>query len=253
MRKRWGIAVLFIGMAALGIVWWLSFNKWSFKGMVPSRESQHFSRHADSVDFSGVYAIHGPGYTGTLTIRRAGDGYNLCWELSSGSVYYGNGLAIGDVLGAVCAVEKHKHTRVLAYKKEADGLSGLAARMDGDKLGCEKTADAERIKASTHPLTGVYKVQGSHPNEKPYKGEMTLERTGATYTVRCRASDGSGYCGTGFAVDDVFVTGYSNAMGVGIAVYEINSSGFEGCWLYTDYGRLATTSQIRAGMERAAK
>lgn len=253
MRKRWGIAVLFIGMAAFGVVWWLSLNDWSFEGMVPSRESQHFSRHADSVDFSGVYAIHGPGYTGTLTIRRAGDGYNLCWELSSGSVYYGNGLAMGDVLGAVCAVEGHRHTRVLAYKKEADGLSGLAARMDGDKLGCEKTANAERIKASNHPLTGAYNVQGSHPNEKPYKGEMTLERTGATYTVRCRASDGSGYCGTGFAVDDVFVTGYSNAMGVGIAVYEIKSSVLEGCWLYTDYSRLATTSQIRAGRERAVK
>jgi hypothetical protein len=253
VRKRWGIAALFIGMAAFGVVWWLSLNNWSFEGMVPSRESQHFSRHADSVDFSGVYAIHGPGYTGTLTIRRAGDGYNLCWELSSGSIYYGNGLAMGDVLGAVCAVERHKHTRVLAYKKEADGLSGLGARMDGDKLGCEKTANAERIKASVHPLTGVYKVQGSHPNETSYKGEMTLERTGATYTVRCRASDGSGYCGTGFAVDDVFVTGYSNAMGVGIAVYEIKSSGLEGRWLYTDYDRLATTSQIRAGRERASK
>lgn len=253
MRKRWGIAVLFIGMAVLGIVWWLSLNNWSFEGMVPRKEGLYFSRRADSVEFSGVYAIHGPGYTGTLTVRRAGDGYNLCWKLSSGSVYYGNGLAIGDVLGAVCAVEGHKHTRVLTYKKEAEGLSGLAARMDGDKLGCEKTANATRIKASNHPLTGAYKVQGSHPNEKPYKGEMTLERTGATYTVRCRASDGSGYCGTGFAVDDVFVTGYSNAMGVGIAVYEIKSSELEGRWLYTDYSRLSTTSQIRAGRERAAK
>ncbi len=89
MRKRWGIAVLFIGMAAFGIVWWLSLNNWSFKDMVPRKEGQHFSQRADSVDFSGVYAIHGPGYTGTLTIRRAGDGYNLCWQLSSGSVYYG--------------------------------------------------------------------------------------------------------------------------------------------------------------------
>lgn len=253
MRKRWVIAVLFIGMAALGIVWWLSLNNWSFEGMVPRKEGLYFSRRADSVEFSGVYAIHGPGYTGTLTVRRAGDGYNLCWKLSSGSVYYGNGLAIGDVLGAVCAVQGHKHTRVLAYKKAAKGLSGLAARMDDDKLGCEKTADAERIKASTHPLTGVYKVAGSHPNETSYKGEMTLERTGATYTVRCRASDGSGYCGTGFAVGEVFVTGYSNAMGVGIGVYEIKSSGLEGRWLYTDYDRLATTSQIRAGRERAAK
>lgn len=253
MRKRWGIAVLFIGMAALGIVWWLSLNNWSFKGMVPSKESQHFSRRADSVDFSGVYAIHGPGYTGTLTIRRAGDGYNLCWQLADSSVYYGNGLAVGDVLGAVCAVQGHRHTRVMAYKKEADGLSGLVARMDGDKLRCEKTANAERIRASTYPLTGTYTVEGSHPNEMSYKGEMMLERTGATYSVRCRVSDSSQYCGTGFAVDDVFVTGYSNAMGVGIGVYEIKSSGLEGRWLYTDYSRLATTSQIRAGRERASK
>jgi len=89
VRKRWVIAVLFIGMAALGIVWWLSLNDWSFEGMVPRKEGLYFSRRADSVEFSGVYAIRGPGYTGTLTVRRAGDGYNLCWKLSSGSVYYG--------------------------------------------------------------------------------------------------------------------------------------------------------------------
>jgi hypothetical protein len=252
-RKPWTIALVFVSLAVLGVLWVLSFHNWDLKVLLPGKQGAHFSRSADSVDFSGEYKIKGPGYEGTLEITRAGDGYHAVCHVSDSVAYHGNGLAMGDVLAVVYDIQGAKYTQLAAYKKDGEGISGLIIRMNDDKLAVEKTPEAERLKASSHPLTGVYRLEGSHPNGEAYTGRMTFERTGTSYGVETWVSDSSGSYGTGFTVDDVLVTGYANSIGVGMAIYEIKPSSMDGRWLYTSYEHLPTTNDIRAGTERLRK
>lgn len=244
---------MFLGLALLGVLWVLSFNNWDLKVLLPHKQGPYFSRGADSVDFSGEYKIKGPGYAGKLVIKRAGDGYHVVCHVSDSVAFHGNGLAMGQVLAVVYDIRGARHTRLAAYKKDEEGITGLIIRMNADKLSCEKTPDAARLKTSNHPLVGVYRLEGSHPNGEAYTGRMAFERTGTSYGVETWVSDSTGSYGTGFTVDDVLITGYANSMGVGMAIYEIKPSSMEGRWLYTSYERLPTTNDIRAGTERLKK
>lgn len=252
-RKPWTIALVFVGLAVLGVLWVLSFHNWDLKVLLPNKHGPHFLHGADSVDFSGEYKIKGPGYAGKLMITRAGDGYHVVCHVSDSVAYHGNGLAMGEVLAVVYDIRGAKHTQLAAYKKDEEGITGLIIRMHDDKFGVEKTPDAERLQASNHPLVGVYRLEGSHPNGEAYTGRMTFERTGTSYGVETWVSDSSGSYGSGFTVDDVLVTGYANSMGVGLAVYEIKPSSMDGRWLFTSYEHLPTTNDIRAGTEKLKK
>jgi len=253
LRKPWGIALVFVALMILGALWWLSFNNWDLATLLPRENIAKLSFGADSVDFSGEYKIRGPGYAGTMTITRAGEGYHVKCALDDSVVIYGNGLAMGEVLGVVYDLNGAKHTRLAAYTKDSASITGLVARMNDDKLRVEKTPNAAKLSTSVHPLVGNYRVEGSHPNGQSYAGKMAFERTGSTYGVQAWISDSTGTYGTGFTVDDVLVTGYANSMGVGLAVYEIKSASIQGRWMYTDYERIPTANDIRAGTEKLIK
>lgn len=243
---------MLLGLVALNFVWWFWRHDWNVKELTTRISEIQISRGPVEVDFSGTYLLRGPGYSGTVHVKKTGEGYNLRYMLTDSTCYYGNGLAYGEVLAVVYEVHGRGQGRLAAYKKTDGGLTGLTAWMDSDKLRVEKCVDTEKIESARLPLAGTYTLDGKHPNQAEYSGKMTLERTGSTYTVEWLMADSSHYYGTAFAVDSVVVTGYASKSGVGVAIYHIDGGKLEGSWCYTDYVRLATTSDIRAGSETAA-
>lgn len=241
-----------LGVIVLGFVWWLSLNGWKFSNILPGVAEKYAAQSGVTVDFEGTYPIEGPGYSGTLLVRKAGAGYSLCWMLSDGSVYYGNGLGQGQVLGAVCVLPDSKTSKVLVYKKEGPGITGVWAFTNSDKISRERSGEASKINLSQTAIPGTYKLEGTNPNASSYDGEMFATRTGATYDVKWSV-DNTAYSGTALVVDSVAIVGYANAMGLGLVVYKISGPVLEGSWVYTDFDRLATTSDLRAGTERATR
>jgi len=252
MRKPWSVMVAFLALIAFGVVWWLWHHKWDLNSLLTRNleGGGQSVQNGGALKFAGVYEVEGPGYNATLTIRKAGQGYHLEWRLPDSSVYYGNGVAVAGVLGAVCNRGKVSH--LAAYKRDGDGITGLWAVVGGDKLYWEKTKEAVRLKRGSAAIAGTYKLKGTNPNTTTYTGTLTLKRTGSTYEVLWETGEPEVY-GTGFVVDDVAVLGYRNKMGVGTAVYALKDAELEGLWLYSDFERLTSPSEIRTGTERAVK
>lgn len=246
------VVYILLGVIVVGFLWWLSLNGWKFSNLLPGVAERLAAQTGAEVDFDGTYSIQGQGYSGTLLVRKAGAGYSLCWMLSDGSVYYGNGLGRGNILGAVCALPDGKTTKVLAFKKEGPALTGVWAFSNSDKVSRERTEDAPKLDLSRVGIPGTYKLEGTNPNASTYKGDMFATRTGATYDVKWDV-DNTAYSGTALVVDSIAVAGYSNAMGLGLVVYKVAGPVLEGSWVYTDYERLATTSDLRAGTEKATR
>ncbi|NLI99507.1 hypothetical protein GX441_12750 [bacterium] len=258
MRKPWGIFIFFLVVISGGLLWLVALNGWRFESLfeLAGKKRDNAGFHAkDSVDFSGTYIVSsGDSSRDTLTIRRVGKGYNLCWRDASGQTYYGNGLEKQGLLAAVyeMALPKGRRAGVAVYTKKGNSLSGLKVGSGDDKFTLEGTDGAAGLTPSATRLGGTWKLEGTNPNGSAYKGVLKLDHTGPTYAVEWQIEDPPLF-GTGFSVDDILIAGYGTSMGLGLVVYTISEGELTGTWLYSDFSRLAGTSDIRTGKEIATK
>lgn len=248
IKKPWvGLIVLILLLGVVGFAVLQHVLSIEGKGLI------RFTEELREVNFEGTYRVKAPGYEATLDIVRAGKGYTLKWTFDDGRVYYGNGIQMNDLLGAVYDMGNDKTCGVVIYQKQEKELSGLWAIVNDDKLFSERTLAAYKLKAGEHDLSGTYEFKGQNPNSTEYQGTLTLKRTGANYEAEWVLADERPVYGTFFAVGDIAVAGYQDQMGIRVAVYEIKRDGLEGRWLYTAFDRLPNISDLRPGTEKAKK
>lgn len=210
------------------------------------------SRNPSTSGFEGTWKVQGPEYDATLKIKKAGDGYALEWDLPGDVKYYGAGLEVSGVLGAVYVGEED--VGVTAYKRTDDGISGLWTTPDGGELFFEKTPGTARLESGGVNVEGVYDVQGINFDGSGYSGTLELVKDGKTYAARwLTGSDTVGIYGAGFVVDDVLVIGYGDEEGSGIAVYKIRGSTLNGVWTYGTYENFVEIESISRSTETATK
>lgn len=204
-----------------------------------------------STNFSGTYNIEGPDYQGTLTIKKAGQGYTLEWNFPDGQTHYGTGIEMEGVLGAVYASEEN--AGVAAYKKDGTKITGLWTPASGEEIAYERSRGAEEIEISSRSIAGVYDVEGKYIDGEPYENVLTLERTGDTYQAYWEWDDGSSFAGTGFLIDNIAVVGFGDEDGAGVTVYKVKGSTLDGKWLFTSYDDFSSVDKITLSPEKAVK
>lgn len=208
-------------------------------------------RTTSAADFAGTYAVQGDGYTAKLDISKTGKGYHLKWVMADGSVHYGKGLVKDAVLGAFYSNLDGSAAGVAAYKKSADGITGLWVPAAGEKLFSEKTSGAATLRASSRDLEGEYTVSGTNPDLSSYEGQLSILATGEAWAARW-ITGGEVY-GTGLTVDDVLILAYGNDAGAGVAVYEIKGSRLDGIWTFAEYTQMFRSYSISTGTEKAKR
>jgi len=77
---------------------------------------------------------------------------------------------------------------------------------------------------------GTYRVEGSNPGGgAPYKGTVTVERTGKTYRVIWVVA-GTRYVGTGLGDKDFLAVSYKSGNDTGLALYGAKGDDWNGIW-----------------------
>lgn len=208
-------------------------------------------RTTSSEDFAGTYEVAGEGYSATLSISKAGKGYHLKWLMADGSLHYGKGLVLNDVLGAFYSNLEGSAAGVVAYKKSEEGITGLWVPAGGEELFSEKTSGAATLRASSRDLEGEYTVTGTNPDLSSYEGQLSILKTGEAWAARWMT--GGEVYGTGLTIDDVLVLAYGNEAGAGVACYEIKGSMLDGIWTFVEYTQMSSKASISTGTEKAKK
>lgn len=209
-------------------------------------------RKSKNTGFEGTWKVEGQEYTASLKIKKIEDGYALEWDMPGGVKYYGAGLEVSGVLGAVYVGEED--VGVVAYKLSDNGISGLWTTPAGEELDYEKTRGAAMLELTDSDLEGVYDLDGKNFDGSGYSGTLELVENGETYAVRwLTGSDTTGVYGAGFVVDDVLVVGYGDDEGSGIAVYRIRGSVLNGMWTYGTYENFIGIESISRSTETATK
>jgi hypothetical protein len=87
-------------------------------------------------DATGVNALDGKSYAGTVTIKRTGDVYEVIWRV--GDSYIGTGVRVGDVLSVGYTDEERSWYGVVGYRIGARGkLVGTWCTLFGKTVGTE--------------------------------------------------------------------------------------------------------------------
>lgn len=105
-------------------------------------------------DARGVNALDGTSYSGTVTITRTGDVYEVTWDVG-GSSYLGTGVRVDDVLSVGYTDQERSWFGVVGYRIGKGGrLVGTWCTLLGKTVGTEtlvrrKPADRPASPAST--------------------------------------------------------------------------------------------------------
>ncbi len=204
-----------------------------------------------SRNFAGTYNIEGPDYQGTLTIKKAGEGYVLEWNFPNGQTHYGTGIEMEGVLGVVYAAEDG--AGIAAYKMKGSKITGIWTPAGGEEVSYEKSRGVDELKASTRSIAGVYDAKGEYIDGEEYENTLTLERSGETFQAYWEWDDGSSFPGTGFVVDNIAIVGFGDEDGAGITVYKIKGSTLDGKWVFTAYEDFEDVDKINLSPEKAVK
>jgi hypothetical protein len=204
-----------------------------------------------AADFAGTYTVQGEGYTATLDISKTGKGYHLRWVMADGSIHYGKGLVVNDVLGAFYSNLDGSAAGVVAYKESEEGITGLWVPAAGEELFYEKTSGTATLRASSRDLEGEYTITGTNPDLSSYEGQLSILKTGEAWAARWMT--GGEVYGTGLTIDDVLILAYGNEAGAGVAVYEIEGSRLDGIWTFVEYTQMSSKASISTGTEKAKK
>ena len=77
---------------------------------------------------------------------------------------------------------------------------------------------------------GTYRVEGANPGGgSPYRGTVTIERTGKTYRVIWVVA-GTRYIGTGIGDKDFLAVSYKSGNDSGLALYGAKGDDWGGVW-----------------------
>lgn len=247
MRKFWHIAITVFAVFALALT--------ACGGGKPADKDdtdQDTGETTRAADFEGTYQVEGPDYTATLKIKKTGDGYHMEWTMADGSAFYGKGLVVNDVLGAVYDAGDASSSGITAFKKDGDGITGLWTSPDGEIFGFEKTAGAAKLRPANVDLEDIYAVAGKNPDGSDYTGQLMIFAEGDAWFAEWLIGEDELY-GAGLAIDNVLVLGYGNDEFLGVNVYEIDDSDLDGIWMDTDYTSLLYEEDIEAGTEKAIR
>lgn len=179
-----------------------------------------------ATDLAGQYEVDGRNpdggrYTGTLTLRPAGQGWAAEWRTPE--PVRGVGLSDGRTL-------------VLAYGGSDCGVVAWDATQSGRLLG-QWTLDGRlgreqgRLEApGGDRLEGRYAVTGDSPDGESYRGRLQLRRDAGGYALRWEID--SVYSGTGIENDGVLGAAWGDDCGV--AIYRIEGDRLLGRWRTPD-------------------
>ncbi len=152
-----------------------------------------FQRKSITGTFKMIGKSQGKPYTGTLTIYKRGDVYQLGWELKSGETYDGIGiLEEGYLAGAYSDAEGNIIGAVL-YKVEKDALTGIWATPGGEENFLSGTEIAFKKEGSQpeeyvnspleEDIEGEYVVEGKNPDGTEYTARVKIVRMGDFYGI----------------------------------------------------------------------
>lgn len=171
---------------------------------------------------SSAKAPNGATYTGTVAIAPMRATHQLSWQTSGGN-YTGVGIRQGNALYAGYGI--NIDYGVVVYDLQADGsLSGVwATNKSGGMTGTEQVAGGKA-------LNGTYAITGTNAgNNAPYKGTLTIQKTGATYRLTWKTGNVS-YNGIGLLDGSKLVVGWGFGNAFGVVRYAMNGNAAQGIW-----------------------
>lgn len=87
---------------------------------------------------------------------------------------------------------------------------------------------------------GSYRVEGANPGGgSPYRGTVTVERTGETYRVVWIVGN-TRFIGTGIGTGDFIAVSYRSGDQTGLALYNEEGGAWKGVWTYANGRQLGT-------------
>lgn len=98
--------------------------------------------------------------------------------------------------------------------------------------------------AALADITGRYLVEGS-TDGNPYRGTVTLSRTGDTYRVEWRVGE-ERYVGTGIGDERFLAVSFISAGQGGIALFGRSGDRWTGLWTFNGGRKLETETWTRA-------
>jgi len=245
MQRSLIITIVILAVTGLALTGCCGFGGRAIEDIAEELES------SGTADFAGTYQVAGEGYKAVLTITKTGDGYHLEWNLPDGSTHYGKGIVVDDVLGAFFSTSDGSNAGVVAYKKDAKGVTGLWTVAGGEQLSSEKTSGSATLRRGSADLEGEYTVSGTNPGPGSYRGDLSVLKSGEAWSARWLT--GGEIYGTGLDVDGVLVLGYGDAAGAGVAVYRIRGDDLHGYWLYATYAEMSAKTSVNTGTEKAKR
>lgn len=202
---------------------------------------------ADQPSIEGVWkiakarALDGTSYSGTVQFTKQGDRYLATWQTTAGT-YSGFGLGRGNKL---CVGWGAESVGVGFYK--IDGRGTLNGKWMVTATRAEQSDGVENATGGTPgKLEGHYLVTGLNPGaQKPYAGQLDLTRTGDTYQMHWKVTNGSN-TGIGIEVDDDLYAAWGDKdHAVGVVSYTFEGKGAKGVWTLGGESETGTENLVR--------
>lgn len=194
--------------------------------------------------FPGKYYVESFFYTADLTIKEAGDGYRLTWEMADGSTHHGVGIELDSILAVYFASDTPK---IMAYKREGKFLTAIWVTPGMTGVNFERSKDALRLHRAKYDLSGTYLLNPPTDTvitEAAEVDKLILTLTNLPHAATWEMADGTVHMGIGFALDTLAVFGYDDGEQVHIGIYRKQGDRLNGRMADVAYSRTATKDPI---------
>ncbi|MVM33082.1 hypothetical protein GO755_23780 [Spirosoma sp. HMF4905] len=161
----------------------------------------------------------GKSYNGSLNISRVGQSFGVDWKTTAGN-YSGLGLMADGKLFVGYGLNSGYGIVVYKTNTAAQRIEGVwtASGLDG-ATGTETLTGRD----------GNYDLVGTNPDGRPYRGKLTLQKTGDTFQAQWQVGNGV-YNGVGFMSGDYLVIGYGPGQAFGTVEYVMTGNRARGRW-----------------------
>lgn len=162
---------------------------------------------------------NGKFYDGTLNITRVGQSYGVNWQTTAGN-YSGLGLLADGKLFVGYGLNGGYGIVVYKTNSANQRIEGVwtASGLDG-ATGTETLTGRD----------GNYDLVGTNPDGRPYRGKLTLQKTGDTFQAQWQVGNGV-YNGVGFMSGNYLVIGYGPGQAFGMVEYVLAGNKARGRW-----------------------
>ncbi|GAB4053630.1 hypothetical protein [Spirosoma litoris] len=162
---------------------------------------------------------NGKFYDGTLNITRVGQSYGVNWQTTAGN-YSGLGLLADGKLFVGYGLNGGYGIVVYKTNSANQRIEGVwtASGLDG-ATGTETLTGRD----------GNYDLVGTNPDGRPYRGKLTLQKTGDTFQAQWQVGNGV-YNGVGFMSGNYLVIGYGPGQAFGTVEYVLAGNKARGRW-----------------------